>query len=82
MEMSTGVSLLRTAQSLLTGRTILSRNVDQKSIEAVFSIANCRPSGDKWQSKTPFLSIFDLCSSILDNVFDCRLPGVLHMNQE
>ena len=38
---------------------ILSRNVDQKSIETVFSIAICRPTGNKWQSKTLFLSIFD-----------------------
>ena len=37
--------------------TILSRNVDQKSIETMFSIAICRPTGDKWQSKTLFLSI-------------------------
>ena len=27
---------------------ILSRNVDQKSIETVFSIAICRHTGDKW----------------------------------
>ena len=62
---------------------ILSRNVDQKSIESVFSIAICRPIGDnrpigdKWQSKTLFLSIFDPRLSIVDNVFDCRLPGVM-----
>ena len=54
---------------------ILSRNVDQKSIETVFSIAICRPTGDKWQSKTLFLSIFDPCSSLV--VFDCRLSGVV-----
>ena len=56
---------------------ILSRNIDHKSIETVFSIAICRPTGDKWQSKTLFLSIFYRHSSIVDNVFDCRLPGVL-----
>ena len=55
---------------------ILSRNVDQKSIETVFSIAISRHTGDKWESKTLFLSIFDPRSSIDDNVFDCRLPGV------
>ena len=55
---------------------ILSRNVDQKSIETVFSIAICRHSGDKWESKTLFLSIFDLRSSIVDNVFDCHLHSV------
>ena len=36
---------------------ILSRNADQKSIETVFWIAICRPTGDKCQSKTPLLSI-------------------------
>ena len=56
---------------------ILSRNVDQKSLEIEFSIAICRHTGDKWQSKTMFLSIFDTGSSIVDSVFDCRLLGVL-----
>ena len=56
---------------------ILSRNVDKKSIETVFLIAICRPTGDKWQSKTLFLSIFDPHYSIVDNVVDCRLPGVV-----
>ena len=52
-----------TEMSLLTpGRRqsktpILLRNVDQKSIETVFSIVICCPTGDKWQSKTLFLSI-------------------------
>ena len=31
----------------------------------MFSIALCRQSGDKWQSKTLFLTIFDLRSSIV-----------------
>ena len=53
-------------------------NVDQKSIETkVFSIVICRPTGNKWQSKTLLLSIFDPRSSIVVYVFDCRLPGVL-----
>ena len=56
---------------------ILSRNVDHKSIETVFLIAICRPTGDEWQSKTMFLSIFYPRSSIVDNVFDCHLPGVI-----
>ena len=59
---------------------ILSRNVDQKSIETEFIIAICRHTGDKWQSKTMFLSIFDPRSSIVKNVFDCRLPGVIILN--
>ena len=37
---------------------ILSTKVDQKSSETVFSIAICRQTGDKWQSKTLFLAIF------------------------
>ena len=56
---------------------ILLRNVDQKSIETVFSIAICRPTGDKWQSKTLFITIFDVHSSIVDSVFDCRLSRVI-----
>ena len=31
-----------------------------KSIETVISIAICRQPGDKWQSKTLLLTIFDL----------------------
>ena len=51
-----------------------------KSLEADFSIAICRPTGDKWQSKTLFLAIFDPISSIFESVFDCRLSGVVIMN--
>ena len=42
-----------------------STNADQKSIETVFLIAICRQCGDKWQSKTLFLTGFDLRSSIV-----------------
>ena len=42
-----------------------STNADQKSIETVFLIAICRQWGDKCQSKTLFLSIFDIRSSIV-----------------
>ena len=45
--------------------SLQSTNADQKSLETVFSIAICRPSGDKWQSKTLFILIFDLRSSLL-----------------
>ena len=55
---------------------ILSRNIDQNSIETVFSIVIFRSTGDKWQSNTLFLSIFDRRSSIFDNVFEYRLPSV------
>ena len=61
---------------------ILSRNVDKKSLETEFSIAICRHIGDKWQSKTLFLSSFDPRSSIVDSVFICRLPGVVHVSLE
>ena len=57
---------------------ILLRNVDQKSFETEFLTAICRHTGDKWQSKTLFLSIFDPRSSVVDSVFDCRLPGVVN----
>ena len=55
---------------------IPSTNVDQKSLETEILIAICRPIGDKWQSKTLFLAIFDPHSSIVKSLFDCRLPGV------
>ena len=35
------------------------------AIKTLFSIAICRQSGDKWQSKTLFLKILDLRSSIV-----------------
>ena len=56
---------------------ILLRNVDQKLIGTVFLIAICHHTGDKWQSKTLFLSIFDPRSWIVDSFLDCCLPGVL-----
>ena len=59
---------------LKKGFTVLSRNVDQKSIETVFLIAICRPTGDKWQSKTRFLSIFDPRLTIVDYVSIAAYP--------
>ena len=59
---------------------ILSKNVDKKSIETVFSIAFCRHTGDKWQSKALLISIFDPRLSIVDIDFDCRLPGVVTLH--
>ena len=43
------------------------------------SISDCHlsPYCHKWQSKTRFLSIFDLRSSIVDSIFNCCLPGVI-----
>ena len=48
---------------------ILLTNVDQKSLET-------EELGDKWQSKTLFLVVFDPCLSIVRSVFDCPLSGV------
>ena len=56
---------------------ILSTNVDTKSLETEISIVICRPTGDKCQSKNTVYSIFDPRSSIVKNVFDCHLSGVL-----
>ena len=66
---------------ITTGRrqsktSILSMNIDKKSLETEFSIAICHPTGDKWQLKTLSLVIFDTRPSIVKSVFDCRLPGV------
>ena len=57
-------------------RQYILMNVDQTSLETDFWIAICRPTGDKWQSKTLFLANFDPHSSIVKSVFDCRLPDV------
>ena len=45
--------------------SLQSKNADQKSLETVFSITICRQSGDKWQSKTLFLTISDLHLSMV-----------------
>ena len=44
---------------------IPSTKADQVSLETLISITICRRSGDKWQSKTMFLTIFDLRSSMI-----------------
>ena len=54
---------------------VLSTNVDQKSLETEFLIAICRPTGDKWQSKTLFLSIFDPRSSIVEKLYMKKKEG-------
>ena len=61
---------------------ILSTTVDQKLLKTEFSIVICHLTGDKWQSKTLFLAIFDPCSSIVKSVFDCRLSGVISLCTE
>ena len=52
----TGGNRIRSEQSM---------NMDHKSLEKVFSIANCRQLGDKLQLKTLFRTILDLRSSIV-----------------
>ena len=52
-------------------------NVAQDSLETEILIAIFRQLGDKWQSKTLFLAIFDPHPSIVKSVFDCRLTGVI-----
>ena len=57
---------LHTGQAAIeNARTCSNRQHGSKSLEIVFSIANRRQSGDKWQSKILFLTIFDLRSSVL-----------------
>ena len=46
-------------------------------LETEFLIAICRPSGDKWQSKTLFLAIFDLPLLIVKSLFNCRLYSLI-----
>ena len=58
---------------------ILSMKLDQTSLETEFSIAICRPTGDKWLSKTLFLAIFDPQSSIVKNCSYCRLFGMIYI---
>ena len=62
MEMSTGVSLLRTAQSLLTGRTI------HWHIRSISGILQEQYSGTIWA----FMKILFLVSGLLGN--SARLP--------
>ena len=54
-----------------------SMNADQKSIKTVFSLAICRLTGDKWQTKTLFQLIFLSLFLHSIGVFDCRLPCVV-----
>ena len=53
------ISLLLISNRWQSKTLRLLTSVDQKSLETEFSIAICRLTGDKWQSKTLFLVIFD-----------------------
>ena len=52
---------------------ILLTNVDPRWLETELSTAVCCPAGDKWQSKTLFPANCDPRSSMVQNIFDCRL---------
>ena len=56
--------------------SILSMNVDQKSLKTVF---DCHLWPDWWQMaiKNTVSSDFYLRLSIVKSIFDCRLPGVV-----
>ena len=49
-----------TTDGLQLKTSILSMNVDKKIVRNRVLIAICRPTGDKWQSKTLSLKIFVL----------------------
>ena len=61
---------------------IISTSIGQKLVQTVFLIAISRPTGNKWQSKTLFLMIFDSPSGIVKRVLDCRLPSVIKGSQD
>ena len=54
--------------------SLKSTNAVQKSLETVFSVAICCQSGNKWQSKTLFLTIFDLRSSMVLTISIAAYP--------
>ena len=56
---------------------MLSMIVDPRSLEIERLTAVCRPTGDKWQSKTLFPAICDPRSLIDKSVFDCRLYDMI-----
>ena len=70
-----------TQRNVRSKTVTLSTNVDKNSSETKFLIAICRPTGNKWRSKTLFLAIFVPRSSIVKSVFDCRLSGVDKINE-
>ena len=72
--------LLRSFQNKIYTQSkmlILSTNIDSKLLETEFLIGICSLTGDKWQSKTLFLAIFDLRLSIVKSIFNslpvCRI---------
>ena len=60
----------RQSKTLLT----IDEHGSKIALETVFLIAICGQSGDKWQSKTLFLTIFDLHSSIVMTFLTAAYP--------
>ena len=60
----TGLAAIENANTIEEHRSKIVRN-------RVFNCHLLPHTGDKWQSKTLFLSIFDLRLWIVDSVFDC-----------
>ena len=56
---------------------ILLTSVNPRSLETELLTAVCRPTGDKWQSKTLFPVFCNPCSSFVQSVFDCRLSDMI-----
>ena len=68
-----------TTPDRLQSKTLILWSETILSLETEFTIAVCRPTGDKWQLQSLFLVIFDLRLSTAKSVFDCRLSGLITM---
>ena len=71
----TNCNFITTTPDRRQSKTLIpSTNIDQKSLETEFLIVICRRTGDKRQSKTLFLPIFEPRSSIIKSVFIAAYP--------
>ena len=73
---SVGLYSINTSKRRQSKTLILSTNIDLRSLEIKVLIVVCRPTGNKWQSKTLVVAISDPRSLIVKRVFDCRLSCV------
>ena len=71
---------ISTAILLPSTTVILFPSADSRRVYE-FVIAICRPTGDKWQSETQFIGIFNPRSLIVKIIFDRRLSGVVKWSQ-
>ena len=69
--------LILTPDRRQSKKLILSMNKEQKLLETEFLIDICRLAGDKWQSKTLFLAIFDPRLTSVMIIFNCILSSVI-----